>query len=247
MSDVVLSVRSIEKTHLRRGAPPVRVLSGVSFDVRRGELVTVTGASGSGKTTLLSILGALDRPTSGSVCFEGVELASLPDAALSAFRRRRLGFVFQAFHLLPHVTVLDNVLLPLVLDGRATRQGHEAARALLHQLGLAHRIDHRACELSGGEMQRVAIARALVADPVCVLADEPTGNLDSRAADDVLALLREAVCDRQVACVLVTHDARAAEWGTRTIVLSDGRIARDGAPPARSSGPRMTELVRDVA
>ncbi len=244
MSDVVISLRSIDKMYVRGGAPPVRVLEGVSLDVRRGELVTVTGASGSGKTTLLSILGALDRPSAGSVLFEGTELASLSDAALSAFRRRRLGFVFQAFHLVPYASVLDNVLLPLVLDSRGGRREHDRARALLDQLGLGHRRAHRAHELSGGERQRVAIARALVAEPAMVLADEPTGNLDSRAAGDVLALLRGAVEERGVACVLVTHDACAAACGTRTIALRDGRIVHDGAPAERASG---TELVRHVA
>jgi putative ABC transport system ATP-binding protein len=241
MSDVILEVRSIEKTYTRRGAQPVRVLSGISFDVRRGELVTITGQSGSGKTTLLSILGALDRATSGSVRFEGVELAGLPDAELSAFRRRRLGFVFQAFHLLPCVSVLDNVVLPLVLDGRCGARERAKARGLLERLGLAHRERHRAHELSGGEMQRVAIARALVVDPVAIFADEPTGNLDSRAADDVLLLLRHAAQERGVACLLVTHDARAAVWGTRNLSIRDGQIARDAAP-LESSSVRMRHV-----
>ncbi len=224
--EIVVSARSVYKTYLR-GAHPVPALVDVSLDVAGGELVTIMGPSGSGKSTLLQILGGLDRVTAGSVTFGGVELSHLSDAQMALFRRRRLGFVFQFFHLLPTLSVRENVLLPLALDGRATRAAQKNAADLLSSLGLGHRIEHKAYELSGGEMQRVAIARALITDPIALLADEPTGNLDTRTGTAVLELLVRLAEDRGIACIMVTHDPRAAQYGTRLIEMRDGRIAAD--------------------
>ncbi len=236
LRSAILEARSVGKIH-RRGAHQVTALVDASLSVARGELVTIMGPSGSGKSTLLQILGGLDRPTAGTVRFESTELARLSDAEIALFRRRRLGFVFQFFHLLPALGVLDNVLLPLMLDGRADRIARERARDLLGWLGLGHRADHRAHELSGGEMQRAAIARAIVTEPLAILADEPTGNLDTRAGAAVLELLARLTEERDIACVMVTHDPRAAQYGTRIIGMRDGRISSDR--PIESSEVRL--------
>ncbi len=223
---MIISARSITKVHQNGGAH-VAVLRDVSVDVHPGELVSIMGPSGSGKSTLLQILGGLDRPTAGTVHFAGIDLGALNDRETAAFRRRRIGFVFQFFHLLPRASVLENVLLPLVLDGRGGAQLETEAAELLASLGLGHRIRHEAHRLSGGEMQRVAIARAIIAKPIAILADEPTGNLDSRTGIGVLETLRALVDERRIACVMVTHDRSAAQYGTRLIALRDGRIERD--------------------
>jgi putative ABC transport system ATP-binding protein len=222
----IVDVRSVYKTYLR-GAHPVAALCDVSLTVARGEFVTIMGPSGSGKSTLLQILGGLDRPTAGTVRFDGVELSRLSDNEMSLFRRRRLGFVFQFFHLLPTLSVVDNVLLPLALDGRADAAARERARGLLALLQLGARIEHKAHELSGGEMQRVAIARALITDPIALLADEPTGNLDSRTGTSVLELLARLADEHGIACIMVTHDARAAAFGTRIVRMKDGGVVTD--------------------
>ena len=217
----------IEARWIAKSWGTTTILRDVSLDVAAGELVSIMGPSGSGKSTLLSILGGLDRPTHGRVRFEGADVASLSDAAGAAFRRRRIGFVFQAFHLLPALGVVDNVVLPLALDGRGGRAAREKAEALLVSLGLGGRMKHEVHRLSGGEMQRVAIARALVTDPAAILADEPTGNLDAHTGEGVLRILRDAVAERGIACVMVTHDPRAAMYGTRLVTLRDGRVAGD--------------------
>lgn len=227
----VIEARSITKTYAR-GAQSLVALREASLTVSRGELVTIMGPSGSGKSTLLQILGGLDRPTAGTVRFERLELSGLSDAEMARFRRRRLGFVFQFFHLLPALGVVDNVLLPLSLDGRADRAARARAKDLLGSLGLGGRLEHRAHELSGGEMQRVAIARALITEPVALLADEPTGNLDSRTGTAVLELLARITEEHGLACVMVTHDPRAAQYGTRLVTMRDGRISADEAVEA---------------
>jgi putative ABC transport system ATP-binding protein len=211
----------------RRGRTEVRALAGVSLTVPRGQFLSVMGPSGSGKSTLLNLLGALDVPSSGSIRIGGQELAKMDDAALSAFRRERLGFIFQFFNLLPTLTAVENVMLPGLLAGRSYAQLLSSAEALLETVGLKGRAHHRPDELSGGEMQRVAVARALLTEPALLLADEPTGNLDSKTGSEVLRLLREATRQRQLTVVMVTHDPRAAAVGDRIVRLADGAIVGD--------------------
>jgi len=187
------------------------------------------GPSGSGKSTLLYLLGALDVPTSGSIVIDGTEISSAGDAELSRFRRERLGFVFQFFNLLPTLTALENVLLPGLLAGRPRDELAPRARELMELVGLGARADHRPDELSGGEMQRVAVARALLIRPALLLADEPTGNLDSKAGTEVLRLIREATRQAGVTVVMVTHDPGAASSGDRVVRLADGKVVGDEA------------------
>jgi putative ABC transport system ATP-binding protein len=205
----------------------VRALARVSLVVARGEFISVTGPSGSGKSTLLHIMGGLDRADGGEVWVDGQRLAGLDDDAVTLLRRRRIGFVFQFFNLLPTLTAAENVALPLLLDGVPRREAERRAERMLDRVGLLLRRRHRPHELSGGEMQRVAIARALVIEPSVLLADEPTGNLDSRTGGEVLTLLTEAVADFGQTIVMVTHDARAAACSSRVVQLRDGAIADD--------------------
>lgn len=215
----------------------VQALRGIDLSIPAGEMVAITGPSGSGKSTLLHILGALTPPTRGRAIILGQDLTSLDDESLAAFRRRRLGFVFQFFNLLPTLSARENVLLPSLLDGVPRRQAAPLADRLLDRVGLAERRDHRPDELSGGQQQRVALARALIAAPALLLADEPTGNLDSNASAAVLDLLDELQRERQFTVVLVTHDERVASRAARRIHLVDGALAWDrpqNAPRGRS-------------
>ena len=227
----ILETFDLRKTY-RRGDQEAEALRGVTVTIERGELVCMMGPSGSGKSTFLHLAGALDRASSGDVQIDGVSLGAMSDASLSRFRRTRLGFVFQFFNLLPTLTALENVSLPLLLDGESFEKVSKKARELLRAVGLAHRADHKPSELSGGEMQRVAIARALIADPVLLLADEPTGNLDTSTGTQVLELLRDAVRERDLTLLMVTHDPRAAAYGTRLIKVRDGLVESD-EPTAR--------------
>ncbi|MGH7376008.1 MAG: ABC transporter ATP-binding protein [Candidatus Methylomirabilales bacterium] len=215
------------------GAIRVEALRGMSLEVSRGEFVAICGPSGSGKTTLMNILGCLDRPTAGRYALEDVAVEGLPDDALARLRNRRIGFVFQTFNLLPRMTALRNVELPMVYAGVPRADRGTRALEALEAVGLSARAAHRPAELSGGEQQRVAIARALVNRPALVLADEPTGNLDVRAADEVLALLRRL--NREgTTLILVSHNPRVAAQADRIITLEDGRIvteSRQGAAP----------------
>jgi putative ABC transport system ATP-binding protein len=220
----LIEVRGLVKEYAR-GDLAVRALDGIDLDIGVGEFVSIMGPSGSGKSTLLHLLGGLDSATAGSVTIDGHDLAQLGDEKLTEFRRRRLGFVFQFFNLLPTLTAWENVALPLMLDGSRLRSLRPGAVALLERVGLAERVDHRPGELSGGQLQRVAIARALMADPVLLLADEPTGNLDSESGAEILQLLRDCTREEQRTLVMVTHDAGAAAVGDRTIRLVDGRVA----------------------
>jgi putative ABC transport system ATP-binding protein len=208
------------------GSARVPALKGVSFDIEAGTLVSVVGPSGSGKSTLLHLMGGLDNPTSGSVVIDGSNLAELDDAELTIFRRRRLGFIFQFFNLLPTMKAWENVALPRLLDGEKLKDVQPRAVELLEKVGLGGRVDHKPSQLSGGEMQRVAVARALVADPLLVLADEPTGNLDSASGQAVLDLLRSIVTEEGRTVVIVTHDAKAASMADKQVSLRDGVLAR---------------------
>jgi putative ABC transport system ATP-binding protein len=209
------------------GSPPVRALDGVSLDVAEGELLAIVGPSGSGKSTLLHVVGALDAPTSGQVRVAGRAVAGLRDKALSRLRAEAIGFVFQQFHLLEGLSALDNVATGLLYRGVAPGARRARAARALEQVGLAHRSHHRPPQLSGGECQRVAIARAIVGEPTIVLADEPTGNLDSRTSGEIIDLLRELHVGGAT-IVVITHDAGIAASMGRCVTLRDGRIESDG-------------------
>lgn len=213
----------------RIGTHSVRALDDVSLRVGSGEFVAVVGPSGSGKSTLLNLLGALDRPDSGSVRFQDREINTLGDAEQSEFRLRNIGFVFQAFNLFPTMSAWENVALPQLLAGESLRDSRERAFGLLARVGLSDRVRHRPAELSGGQMQRVAVARALMPDPALVLADEPTGNLDSASGDAIMALLGEVAHRDHRAVVVVTHNASDAAATDRVITLHDGRIRADSS------------------
>jgi putative ABC transport system ATP-binding protein len=221
----MLILKDVTKAY-PQGGRMVHALSGVSLCIRGGEFVAIMGPSGSGKSTLLHLLGALDVPTSGSVHFAGRDLKKLSERKRSLLRRGRIGFVFQAFNLLPTLTAAENVALPLLLA--CAGQSRQRALAALDRMGLAHRADHFPEQMSGGEMQRVAIARALVGDPDLILCDEPTGNLDSANAREILLLLR-SLPDGRRTVVMVTHDVQAAGHGDRTVHLRDGRLDTEGA------------------
>ena len=219
----------------------VMAVNGVDLGIEAGQFVAITGASGSGKSTLLHLLGGITRPTSGRVLLEGVDLAALGDDELAIVRRRRIGFVFQRYNLLPELSLVENVSLPLVLDGIPVARCDAAARTALETVGMGHRADHRPDTLSGGEQQRGAIARALVTAPAIVLADEPTGALDSENSRRVVQLLRALVTDHGQTVVLVTHDPGIAAEAGRCIRMADGRIVSDtvgaNAPAAGGSPP----------
>jgi putative ABC transport system ATP-binding protein len=205
------------------GGVTVPALRGVSLTIEQGDYLAVVGTSGSGKSTLMHLLGALDRPTSGTLLIDGRDVSTLGPAEMAHLRNETIGFVFQSFHLLPRTTARDNVALPLVYRGTGRRERRERAAAMLERVGLAHRIDHRPNQMSGGEQQRVAIARALITSPSVLLADEPTGNLDSATGQQVLTLL-ESLNAEGVAVVLVTHDRDVAARAKRQIVMKDGVI-----------------------
>jgi len=210
------------------GGQVVDALAGVSVEITQGQFVAIVGPSGSGKSTLLNILGCLDRPSTGSYRLDGTDVSTFDDERASDFRNRRVGFVFQSFHLLPRLTVLENVLLPRRFLRAASSALESRAHALLERMGLGNRLSHRPEQLSGGQMQRVAIARALLMEPALLLADEPTGNLDSRSADGVLGLIGEVHASGQTV-VLVTHDAEVAGSAQRQVHLRDGRVEFDSA------------------
>lgn len=227
----VLVVSGAEKVYenLQRG---VAALRGVSFQVESGDFIALMGPSGCGKSTLLHLVGGMDRPTRGSIELDGVRLDSLDEEALAKLRRKKIGFVFQFFNLLPTLTVAENVALPMMLDGAAERASRDRTLALLDRVGLGDRTSHFPAELSGGEMQRTAVARALVNSPEIVLADEPTGNLDSENGEQVMRLLADLNRELGVTIILATHSEEAARFTKRTIRMRDGQIERDnGASP----------------
>jgi putative ABC transport system ATP-binding protein len=225
----LLEVRNVFKTY--PGSPPVEALAAVSLTVRSAERTAVVGPSGSGKTTLLHVAGTLERPTGGSVRIGGEEVSGLSDAELSSLRARRLGFVFQQFHLLDHLDAVQNVALGLLYRGVRAGDRRAAAMAALDRVGLGYRLGHRPGQLSGGERQRVAIARAVVGRPDVVFADEPTGNLDSASGQEIIGLLA-GLSDDGTAVVVVTHDQAVAAAMDRRVVMRDGRVVSDGGPVA---------------
>jgi putative ABC transport system ATP-binding protein len=213
----------------KQGENEITALAGVTLDIERGAFAVIMGPSGSGKSTLLHLIGGLDRPSSGELLVENRLIGQMADDEVTLFRRRKIGVVFQFFNLLPTLTALENVALPLVLDGRPRRDAEERAAVLLEKVGLHQRAKHLPEELSGGEIQRVAVARGLAFDPPILLADEPTGNLDSKNGIAVLQLLRRISEEEHCTVVMVTHSEEAANFGNRRIYLRDGRIERDVA------------------
>ncbi len=223
MKDLVVEAKDITKVY-QMGEIEVHALRGVSVNIAPGEILSIMGPSGSGKSTLMNILGCLDRPTAGEYKLNGESVATLGDDQLAEIRNRGVGFVFQSFNLLPRATALANVELPMryaVLNGRNRKQ---VAKEALEAVGLGDRIHHRPNELSGGQMQRVAIARALVNDPAIIMADEPTGNLDSQSGEEIMTLLKSLNKERGTTLIIVTHDPEVAELTNRIISLRDGRI-----------------------
>jgi len=222
MSDWVIEANELSKVYVM-GEVQVHALCGLSMKVRRGEIVSIMGPSGSGKSTLMNIIGCLDRPTSGDYILDGVNVSNLKDDQLASIRNRKVGFVFQSFNLLPRATALVNVELPMRYSG--VRSGRkERARTALQAVGLEDRLTHRPSELSGGQQQRVAIARALVNDPAIILADEPTGNLDSKSGVEIMHLLLQLNQDRGTTLIIVTHDPEVAAQTQRVIHIRDGMV-----------------------
>jgi len=236
----------VSATDVRRrygeGETAVDALAGVTLSIAADTFAAIMGPSGSGKSTLLHVLAGLDRPTSGSILLDGVELANLDDKALTELRRDKIGFVFQTFNLLPVLSAEENIVLPLKLAGRDPDR--EWVERLLATVGLTDRRTHRPSELSGGQQQRVAVARALISQPAVIFADEPTGNLDSKSSTDVLDLLRRAVDELGQTVVMVTHDPRAAAIADRIVVLADGKVVHDGDA---GSADEVTDLMKAVA
>lgn len=219
----LLSLTGISKSY-GSGDQTVRVLDEIDFSLSRAEFVAVKGPSGAGKSTLLHIAAGLDHPTAGTVVFDGSNLGTMSENELTEFRRKHLGFVFQFFNLVPGIDVRDNVALPLLLDGMPRKEAAETAANVIKEVGLSHRADHLAGELSGGEMQRTAVARAMAPKPALIVADEPTGNLDTQTGDAVLDLLAGLCAERGTAILMVTHEDRAAARADRVVEVRDGRL-----------------------
>ena len=242
-------MKTVETENLSRifgsGAAQVTALDNVSLEVAHGEFVAVMGPSGCGKSTLLHLVGGLDRPTEGTVMIEGQDLSGLDDDTLTDLRRKRIGFIFQFFNLIPTLNALDNTALPLVLGGMKPADAQERAAEWLKRFNVIERSEHRPEELSGGERQRIAIARALVTEPSLILADEPTGNLDSQAATDFTKLLRETVDRWDRSILLVTHDDRISSYADRVLQMKDGRIP-NGHPVAPKTPKPASEDAADA-
>ncbi|MBI2875467.1 MAG: ABC transporter ATP-binding protein [Candidatus Tectomicrobia bacterium] len=229
----MIQVQDLYKTYFLDGLQ-VEALRGVSLDLEAGEFVTIMGPSGSGKSTFMHILGCLDRPTQGTYRLEGREVGQLSRDELAYLRNRRIGFVFQGFNLLPRLSARENVELPLLYSGVAARERRRRAQEALRAVGLERREGHYPNQLSGGEQQRVAIARALINQPPLILADEPTGNLDTRTSEEIMALFQQLNAGQGITLILVTHEPDIARYGRRLVLFRDGRISQDraiGAPP----------------
>ncbi len=238
-------VEDLSKTY-GRGEAAVTALDRISLTIDEGEFVAVMGPSGCGKSTLLHLIGGLDRPTGGRVLLDGKDLSGLKDDELSALRRREMGFIFQFFNLIPVLSALENASLPLLLDGQAASQTHQKGAEWLERMGLADRAKHRPDQLSGGQQQRVAIARALVAEPSIVLADEPTGNLDSLAGDEIAALLGEVSHTWKRTVLMVTHDPRIAAHADRIVFLKDGRVVDETRLEGRGA-EAVSDMIRQMS
>ncbi len=244
-NDAVIWVEDLHKIY-KMGDNEVHALRGVSLTVRRGEIVAIMGPSGSGKSTLMNILGCLDQPTYGLYVLDGQDVSKMSDDALAGARNKMVGFVFQSFNLLARTSALENVVLPLVYAGATLRQRKQRAREVLESVGLGDRLDHTPNELSGGQQQRVAIARALVNRPAIILADEPTGNLDSTSGREVMDLLQRLNRDAGITVILVTHDPNVTRYAQRVIQLFDGKILREASVenPIRAEGEMLEEPAR---
>jgi putative ABC transport system ATP-binding protein len=240
----IAQVENLTKVY-GKGETAVTALNGVNLSVGNNEFVAIMGPSGCGKSTLLHLIGGLDRASGGRVMLAGKDLSQLDDAQLTEARRRNIGFVFQFFNLIPVLNATENAALPLILDGAKQNEARAKAAEWLNRLGLGDKLNSRPDQLSGGQQQRVAVARALVADPALVLADEPTGNLDSRSADDIARLLQQVAQDWGRAVVMVTHDPRIAAYADRIIFLKDGKIVDESRLNSRNgNGEESTDLVR---
>ena len=244
----VISIRDLVKTY-HVGEVTVRALRGANLDVEPGEFVAVTGPSGSGKSTLMHILGCLDRPTSGTYILDGKDVSRMSKDELAIIRNRKIGFVFQGFNLLSRTTALDNVELPMLYGGSTmkTKDRHQRAKEMLTTVGLAERLTHYPNQLSGGQQQRVAIARALINKPSILLADEPTGNLDSRTSIEVMGLFQRLNKEQGITIVLITHETDIAEYGTRTVAFKDGRVVSDKPVARRRDAVEELANLADVA
>jgi len=228
MSSTVISVRNLVKTYVV-GEVQVRALRGINLDVQRGEFLAVSGTSGSGKSTFMHIVGCLDKPTSGQYLLDDQDVSRMSKDALAAVRNKKIGFVFQGFNLLSRTSALDNVELPLLYGnaGMKTAERHKRATEMLELVGLGNRADHHPNQLSGGQQQRVAIARALINNPSILLADEPTGNLDTRTSIEVMGIFQRLNQERGITVVLITHETDIAEYGTRILAFRDGQVKSD--------------------
>ena len=244
MSDIVIQTEAITKTYVS-GTNEVHAVRGIDLTVQQGEFVAIMGTSGSGKSTLMNLLGCLDTPTSGSYSIDGVRVDGLGKNELAAIRNQKIGFVFQGFNLLPRTTAIENVELPMLYDRSGKKRDTRAlASAALQRVGLGDRLDHQPSELSGGQQQRVAIARALVTEPALVLADEPTGNLDTRTSMEVMRLFQE-LNDQGITIVLVTHEPDIAAYAKRIVEVRDGKIRHD--EPVKNRRSAASDLEREAA
>jgi putative ABC transport system ATP-binding protein len=242
MAKIILEARNLRKKY-QMGEMEVQALGGLDFQVTKGEFVAIMGPSGSGKSTMLHLLGGLDVPTEGEVTLAGQQLSVLDDKQATLVRRHNIGFVFQFFNLLPTLTAEENIALPLVIDGKNLRQYQSRIDALLALVGLSERRHHKPDQLSGGEQQRVALARALVTEPAIVLADEPTGNLDSKTGTLIMELLQRSCQELEQALIAVTHDARAATYADRVVFLRDGKIVNEVCFEKQQEMPERLSLV----